>query len=333
MRSSNTTTSQVFSPSLIRLAIGWRSVKTLPTIFPHLGHSTSSRSRLPSHVDLSSYSKIEPHLLQVVCRIIVSSPFSLWIRGCSHLSRFALINRKYDCTWYSPWRNRQSFLLKRMFPSTASPNTPLIYSFKRMISTIWKSSIISLEGSRGIASRCSFVYWRFIISSSVLFHASIWLRTPHTPVGNPIWTHTYVTIRLFITAPPSMSISLINPLTSSFNFMQLSQVPNKTISDKNFFTIQPTILYRLNVSASIIIDYYLPRRGTWLLKRQSAFALLVFIWLSMCSTAKSRGLWWHTSAVYNPDDLFKYITNPSIFPDVFSVEETNIEKARTICES
>ena len=59
-----------------------------------------------------------------------------------------------------------------------------------------------LVGSRGATSRCSFVYLCFILHSSVLFHASIWLRPPHTPVGNPIWTHIYVTIRLFIIAPP-----------------------------------------------------------------------------------------------------------------------------------
>ena len=91
-----------------------------------------------------------------------------------------------------------------------------------------------LVGSRGATSRCSFVYLRFILHSSVLFHASIWLRTPHTPVGNPIWTHIYVTIRLFIIAPPSISMPLTNPSVSNFNFMQLSQVPNKTISDKSF---------------------------------------------------------------------------------------------------
>ena len=89
-------------------------------------------------------------------------------------------------------------------------------------------------GSRGATSRCSFVYLCFILHSSVLFHASIWLRTPHTPVGNPIWTHIYVTIRLFIIAPPSISMPLTNPSVSNFNFMQLSQVPNKTISDKSF---------------------------------------------------------------------------------------------------
>ena len=38
-----------------------------------------------------------------------------------------------------------------------------------------------LVGSRGATSRCSFVYLCFILHSSVLFHASIWLRTPHTP--------------------------------------------------------------------------------------------------------------------------------------------------------
>ena len=91
-----------------------------------------------------------------------------------------------------------------------------------------------LVGSRGATSRCSFVYLRFILHSSVLFHASIWLRTPHTHVGNPIWTHIYVTIRLFIIAPPSISMPLTNPSVSNFNFMQLSQVPNKTISDKSF---------------------------------------------------------------------------------------------------
>ena len=47
-----------------------------------------------------------------------------------------------------------------------------------------------------------------------------------------VYVKVYVTIRLFITAPPSISMSLINPSVSNFNFMQLSQVPNKTISDK-----------------------------------------------------------------------------------------------------
>ena len=89
-------------------------------------------------------------------------------------------------------------------------------------------------GSRGATSRFSFVYLRFILHSSVLFHASIWLRTPHTHVGNPIWTHIYVTIRLFIIAPPSISMPLTNPSVSNLNFMQLSQVPNKMISDKSF---------------------------------------------------------------------------------------------------
>ena len=110
-------------------------------------------------------------------------------------------------------------------------------------------------GSRGTASRCSFVYLRPTLYSSVLFHVSIWLRTPHTPVGNPIWTHIYVTIRLFITAPPSISMSLTNPLVSSFNFMQLSQVPSKTISDKLV----------LHISADHqIVACCSPRRGVWL---------------------------------------------------------------------
>ena len=35
-------------------------------------------------------------------------------------------------------------------------------------------------------------------------------------------------------APPSISMPLTNSSVSNFNFMQLSQVPNKTISDKSF---------------------------------------------------------------------------------------------------
>lgn len=61
----NITFLYIIYPLLISLATGIRSVKTLPIIFPHTGHSTSSRSRLPSHIDLSSYSEMEPHLSQV----------------------------------------------------------------------------------------------------------------------------------------------------------------------------------------------------------------------------------------------------------------------------
>ena len=113
-----------------------------------------------------------------------------------------------------------------------------------------------LVGSRGATSRCSFVYLRFILHSSVLFHASIWLRTPHTPVGNPIWTHIYVTIRLFIIAPPSISMPLTNPSVSNFNFMQLSQVPNKTISDKSFSHLSRS-------DGSLPAAHLVARRGVW----------------------------------------------------------------------
>ena len=51
----NITFLYIIYPLLISLATGIRSVKTLPIIFPHTGHSTSSRSRLPSHIDLSLY--------------------------------------------------------------------------------------------------------------------------------------------------------------------------------------------------------------------------------------------------------------------------------------
>ena len=38
--------------------------------------------------------------------------------------------------------------------------------------------------------------------------------------------------KIRVAASPSISMSLTNPSVSNFNFMQLSQVPNKTISDK-----------------------------------------------------------------------------------------------------
>ena len=90
---------------------------------------------------------------------------------------------KIHCEYYKEkdlWRDPFSYVVFTSFCIFLSVFQPLSQSTRGLARNAFYLNNL-LVGSRGATSRCSFVYLRFILHSSVLFHASIWLRTPHTP--------------------------------------------------------------------------------------------------------------------------------------------------------